>query len=40
VRPDHFVYRRDGVHLNDDGRRAVAKAMSRVLLERFLKQEQ
>ena len=29
------LYRPDGVHLNDDGRRAVANAMGRMLSERF-----
>lgn len=33
-------YQPDGVHLNDNGRRAVAKAMSQMLSERFFKQGQ
>ena len=32
------LYQPDGVHLNDDGRRAVANAMSRMLSERFFNQ--
>lgn len=32
------LYRPDGVHLNDEGRRAVAHAMSRMLSERFFRE--
>ena len=31
------VYRADGVHLNDDGRKIVAEAIGKVLRQRFFK---